>query len=80
MFLYMFQYGVLITCPIKECLNIGSNKECWLINVPLRNVYVIKKRRKRFLPSVRFEPGTDRVTGQDLTTEPPGYSIIGLLS
>ena len=31
-------------CPIKECLYMGSNKECSNINVPLRNVYLIKEK------------------------------------
>ena len=31
-------------CPIKECLHMGSNKDCSNIHVPLRNVYLIKEK------------------------------------
>ena len=45
-FEYMFQYGVLKYVPSKNVHNMGPNKECSLIYVPLRERMFIVKMKK----------------------------------
>ena len=44
--------GSVEICPIKQCLYLGSNKECSNIHVPLSNVYLITEKESVTVPGI----------------------------